>query len=50
MNKTLEIHLSEQREAIARAIELAHAELKCSAIAVAVCSCALSAKIARGGQ
>jgi len=50
MNKTLEIELAEHGEAIAKAIEEAHINLECSAVAVAVCSCAMAAKIARGAR
>lgn len=48
MNKTLEIELADHGEAIAQAIEEAHANLECSQLAVAICSCAMAAKIVRG--
>jgi hypothetical protein len=48
MNKTLDIEVAEHGEAIAKAIEEAHINLECSAVAVAVCSCSMAAKIARG--
>lgn len=38
----------ELREQIAKDIEAAHKEFKCSALVGPLCSCALSAQIARG--
>jgi hypothetical protein len=56
MEKTLRILKQESyldgytdaREMIAKDIELAHQQLDCSQLAVAVCSCEMAIKIARG--
>jgi hypothetical protein len=48
MEKTLEIHLLDLREQIAKEIEEAHENYNCPRVAVSVCSCSMAVRIARG--